>query len=97
MNEMHRVTKVNGFYTIITYGSPDMRLSVFLDSLPRDTYELRVKEIPLSFMANLINSLRSKSKNKSLTDALKDKQLLVSSVMEGNYSTNKFFIDRIKF
>ena len=80
---MHRVTKINGTYTVITYGSPDMRLALFLECLPKNKYELQIKEIPLSFLSNLINSLRSKSKNSTLKGALQDKKVLLSSFIDG--------------
>ena len=80
---MHRVSKINGKYSVITYGGPDIRLKMMLDSLKKGTFELQIKEIKLSFMSNLINSLRSKSKSSSLKSALQDKKLLMSSFMDG--------------
>jgi len=81
---MHRVTKLYKYYTVITYGAPEMRLKIMLDSLPKNTYEMQIREIPLSFLSNLINSLRSKSKNNSIKGALQDKKVLMSSFIDGN-------------
>lgn len=85
IREMYRVTKSQKYFVVITYGRPDERLKTFLEALKDDslyqfTYE--VKEINLSLMSNLINILRNKSDNFSVSNAIKDKKILIPSVVE---------------
>jgi len=79
---MFRVTKLDSYFAVITYGEPELRLKFFMDALPRFKYELSCKEISLSFLSNLINSLRNNSSDFSVTNALKDKKVLASSLLD---------------
>ena len=79
---MFRVTKLNSHFAVITYGEPELRLKFFMDSLPKFKYELSCKQISLSLMSNLINSLRNNSSDFSVSQALKDKNVLVSSIFD---------------
>ena len=63
---MFRVTKKDKFFAIITYGSPDMRLSLFMNSLEPYSYELSCHKVALSLLSNFVNSLRNNSSVSSL-------------------------------
>lgn len=85
IREMYRVTKSQKYFVVITYGRPDERLNTFLEALKDDTlyqFTYEVKEINLSLMSNLINILRNKSDNFSVSNAIKDKKILIPSVVE---------------
>jgi len=82
VTEMFRVTKLNSHFAVITYGEPELRLKFFMDALPKFKYELSCKQISLSLMSNLINSLRNNSSDFSVSQALKDKNVLVSSIFD---------------
>lgn len=84
IREMHRVTKVGGNYCVITHSGPHCRLPFFMSSLDKGTYELSYKKVELSMMSNLINSIKSHKKNKNVTmkDALKDKNILIDSLID---------------
>jgi hypothetical protein len=79
---MFRVTKLDSYFAVITYGEPELRLKFFMDALPKFKYELSCKEISLSFLSNFINSLRNNSSDFSVTNALKDKKVLASSLLD---------------
>lgn len=79
---MFRVTKLDSHFAVITYGEPELRLKFFMEALPKYKYELSCKQISLSFLSNLINSLRNNSSDFSVTNALKDKNVLVSSLFD---------------
>ena len=83
IKEMHRVTKIGGHYCIITHGGPETRMSYFekFKNEKRD-FEIKYEKINLSFMANLINSLRNKSNNHTLKDGLKNRNEVVASVLD---------------
>ena len=83
IKEMHRVTKIGGHYCIITHGGPENRMSYFekFKNEKRD-FEIKYEKINLSFMANLINSLRNKSNNHTLKDGLKNRNEVVASVLD---------------
>jgi hypothetical protein len=80
---MFRVTKKDGHFCIITHGDPQTRISFYLEALPMYSYELRCEKISLSFMSNFINLLRSNSKQGTMEDALKDKKVLSTSLIDG--------------
>lgn len=82
IEEMYRVTKINGFFVIISHTSVDLRLSLFMNILEFGTYELSYKEIQLSFMSEFINSIRSNKGDISIKDALKDKDILLDSLLD---------------
>ena len=83
IREMHRVTKVGGHYCIITHGDPDSRLPYF-EKFKNDKFDFDIKyeKINLSFMANLINSLRNRSNDHSLIGGLKNKNEVIASVLD---------------
>ena len=83
IREMHRVTKIGGHYCIITHGDPDSRLPYF-EKFKNDKFEFDIKyeKINLSFMANLINSLRNRSNDHSLIGGLKNKNEVIASVLD---------------
>ncbi len=83
IKEMHRVTKVGGHYCIITHGDPESRMGYF-EKFKNEKYDFEIKceKINLSFMANLINSLRNKSNNHTLKDGLKNRNEVVASVLD---------------
>ena len=83
IREMHRVTKKGGYYCIITHGDPESRLNYFV-KFKNEKYDFDIKweKINLSFMANLINSLRNKSSNHTLKDGLKNRNEVVASVLD---------------
>ena len=83
IKEMHRVTKKGGHYCIITHGDPETRLSYFEKfKNDKNDFEIKWEKINLSFMANLINSLRNKSSNHTLKDGLKNRNEVVASVLD---------------
>jgi hypothetical protein len=91
---MFRVTKKNKYFSIITYGSPEKRLGLFLETLKPYTYELSLHQVPLSLLSNFVNSLRNNSKDFSIGSALKDKNVLIDSFYEGKIfikKNNKIF------
>ena len=80
---MFRVTKINKYFAFITFGSPEMRLELFMESLQPLSYELSCHKVSLSLLSNFVNSLRSNSSDFSIKSALKDKNVLYSSFLEG--------------
>ena len=83
IKEMHRVTKKGGHYCIITHGDPETRLSYFEKfKNDKNDFDIKCEKINLSFMANLINSLRNKSSNHTLKDGLKNRNEVVASVLD---------------
>ena len=83
IREMHRVTKIGGHYCIITHGDPDSRLPYF-EKFKNDKFDFDIKyeKINLSFMANLINSLRNRSNDHTLIGGLKNKNEVIASVLD---------------
>ncbi len=92
---MFRVTKSNSYMGIVTYGKPEERLHIFTDILPEGKYEVSYKAMSLSLMSNLINILRNKSRDFSVNEAIKDKNILMSSVLEASLS--KIELEREEF
>ena len=84
LNEMLRVTKPGGVFMIVTHSGPHLRLPLFLEYLPFGSYELDYKKVELSMMSEFINSIKSHKKNKnvSMKDALKDKAILLDSLID---------------
>lgn len=83
LQEMFRVTKVNGNVCIISYAKPETRVNLFIEALYGMNYELQCKEIELSMFSDLINCLRSKAPSKKIKDALTNKDVLLDSIYEG--------------
>ena len=83
IREMHRVTKIGGHYCIITHGEPESRLAYF-EKFKNDkcNFDIKCETINLSFMANLINSLRNKSNDHTLKGGLKNRNEIVASVLD---------------
>lgn len=84
---MYRVTKVNGYFTIITHGDPNHRLPFFEKFLPESAYEVSNAKVNLSFMSNLINSIRNTSKDHSIKNGIKDKNVLIASILDAFINT----------
>jgi len=84
LQEMHRVTKINGYYVMITHSGTNIRLPMILDCLDFGTYELSYKKVDLSMLSNFINALKTHKNNKnvSMKDAIKDKGILMESLLE---------------
>lgn len=84
IQEMHRVTKINGFYSIISHSSPEIRLPLYFECLQFGTYELSCQKVELSLMSNLINSIKShkKEKNISMKECINNKEILMESLIE---------------
>jgi ubiquinone/menaquinone biosynthesis C-methylase UbiE len=83
IREMHRVTKKGGHYCIITHGEPESRLEYF-EKFKNDKFDFDIKceTINLSFMANLINSLRNRSNDHTLKGGMKNRNEIVASVLD---------------
>lgn len=81
---MFRVTKKDKYFSVITYGSPESRLGLFMETLKPFTYEISLHKVSLSLLSNFVNSLRNNSKDFSIGSALKDKNVLYDSFAEGN-------------
>ena len=83
IKEMIRVTKKGGNICIITHGEPESRLDYFEKFKNENCdFEIRYEKINLSFMANLINSIRNKSNDHTLKGGLKDKNKVIASVLD---------------
>lgn len=82
---MFRVTKKDKYFAIITYGSPDARLPLFMDSLPAYSFELSCQKVALSLLSNFVNSLRTNSSDFTIKSAINDKTVLYNSLFEGIY------------
>lgn len=83
IREMHRVTKKGGHYCIITHGEPESRLDYFEKfKNEKCDFDIKCEKINLSFMANLINSLRNKSNDHTLKGGLKNRNEVVASVLD---------------
>ena len=81
--EMHRVTKKGGNFCIITHGEPETRLDYFEKfKNEKCDFDIKYETINLSFMANLINSIRNKSNDHTLKGGLKDKNKIIASVLD---------------
>ncbi len=88
---MFRVTKKDKYFTIITYGSPEIRLELLMDALPRFSYELSCHKVALSLLSNFVNSLRNNSSDFSIKSAIKDKDVLYCSFIEGNIFIYQYY------
>lgn len=82
IQEMYRVTKVGGYFTIVTHGDPECRVGLFEKSLSSGVYELHHEKIKLSFMSNLINSIRNTTPDHSIKAGLQDKKVLLASILD---------------
>ena len=83
IKEMHRVTKKDGHYCIITHGVPETRLNYFEQfKKEKMDFEIKYEKINLSFMANLINSLRNKSTDHTIKGGLQNKNNVVASILD---------------
>jgi ubiquinone/menaquinone biosynthesis C-methylase UbiE len=84
VQEMFRVTKPGKYFSVISHGGPDERNYFFSEALPITNYKYEIisKKISLSFMSNLINSIRSNKKDASLSDAVKNKETLMNSILD---------------
>ena len=88
IREMHRVTKLNKNFCIVTYGAPDTRLDYFKKILEEDC-EIKYEKISLSFMANFINSMRNSTNNHSIKDGLTNPNLFMNSFYDAFVNTYK--------
>jgi hypothetical protein len=66
---------------IISSGTPDKRLP-FLIGFTEGLYKIEHFELQLSNLANIINILRTELKDKPLSHALKDGDLLKRALMQ---------------
>ena len=82
IQEMYRVTKIGGYFTIVTHGDPECRVSLFEKSLSSDVYELQHEKIKLSFMSNLINAIRNTTPDHSIKSGLQNKNVLIASILD---------------
>jgi ubiquinone/menaquinone biosynthesis C-methylase UbiE len=83
IKEMYRVTKKGGHFCIITHGEPETRLNYF-EKFKNEKFDFDIKyeTINLSFMANLINSIRNKSNDHTIKGGLKNKNQVIASVLD---------------
>ena len=83
IKEMYRVTKKSGNFCIITHGEPETRINYFEKFKNENCdFDIKYEKINLSFMANLINSIRNKSNDHTLKGGLKDKNQVIASVLD---------------
>ena len=83
IKEMYRVTKKGGNFCIITHGEPETRINYFEKFKNENCdFDIKYEKINLSFMANLINSIRNKSNDHTLKGGLKDKNQVIASVLD---------------
>ena len=82
LKEMYRVTKVGGYFTVVTHGEPKYRLDIFKKIFTDDMYELEYEKIKLSFMSNLINSIRNTTADHTIKSGIKDKNILIASILD---------------
>ena len=93
IKEMYRVTKNKGYFCIITHGEPETRLNYFEKfKNEKCDFDIKYEKINLSFMANLINSLRNKSNDHTLKGGLKNKNQVIASVLDAFVQSIIFFI-----
>ena len=83
IKEMYRVTKNGGHFCIITHGEPESRLKYFEKfKNEKCDFDIKYETINLSFMANLINSIRNKSNDHTIKGGLKNKNQVIASVLD---------------
>ena len=83
IKEMFRVTKIGGNFCIITHGEPETRLNYFEKfKNEKCNFDIKYEMINLSFMANLINSIRNKSSDHTIKGGLKNKNQIIASVLD---------------
>ena len=83
IKEMYRVTKKGGHFCIITHGEPESRLNYFEKFKNENCdFDIKYETINLSFMANLINSIRNKSNDHTIKGGLKNKNQVIASVLD---------------
>lgn len=97
LKEMLRVCSINGNIALYSHSSPTEKINLILDSLGHGSYELLSYKIKLSSISNIINSIRSnkQGKNLSFQEALKDKTILINSLIEV-LESKKEDLDNIK-
>ena len=90
INEMYRVTKINGYCLFITHGNPNSRLDYFKKCIGEDEkFDINYEVLNLNFMANLINSIRNSSKDHSIKNGMNDKNVLIASILDAFVNTYK--------
>ena len=67
---------------IVSSGTPEKRLPNLL-KFTNNLYKIEYVELELSKLANLINLLRTELKDKPLSHALKDKEVLKKVLLTG--------------
>jgi len=94
---MYRVTKLNKFFCLITYGRPDERNKIFSQSLNEENYkyELTHKEVSLSLLSNFINILRNSTPDFSVESSINNKEVLMNSIVEASLEKLKSQRDEI--
>ena len=77
--------EISAYYNLklITHGEPETRLDYFEKfKNEKCDFDIKYETINLSFMANLINSIRNKSNDHTLKGGLKDKNKIIASVLD---------------
>jgi len=87
MKEMLRTTKHGGYTLLITNANPQSRRLLYEDSVPTSDFKTRWGKVMLNDKADLINIMRHNLKNQPLNMIMKDKDLLLKSMVEYKLST----------
>lgn len=82
LREMCRVTKISGHTMIVSNAAPQSRKMIFEDSVPTKDFETQYIRQTLSDKSDLINIMRHNLKDKPLNAIMKDKTLLLKSMIE---------------
>ncbi len=80
---MVRVCREGGSVLIVTHGAPAKRMADFNSFEWRKLVDIQGDKAQLSDLSQLINLLRAGLKDKPLSHALKDKDLLTKAMKEG--------------
>ena len=80
--EMMRVTRRGGATVVITNGTEEKRVHLFEEFLQGYQFEIEIYKLDLNNLAMLINIMRNKTKENPISHAMKDKNILLESLME---------------
>merc|ERR1712151_1252931 len=79
---MCRVTKKSGHIVLVSNSAPQGRRLLFEDSIPTKDWETHFSKVCLNDKADLINIMRHNLKDKPMSAIMKDKTLLLKSMIE---------------
>jgi len=80
--EMCRITKKSGHVVLVSNAAPQGRKMLFEDSIPIKDFETHFSKVCLSDKSDLINIMRHNLKDKPMSAIMKDKTMLLKSMIE---------------